>query len=166
MKANTKKLAFLGMCTCISLMLSYIESVIPPIYPAVPGIKIGLPNIMCVFALYRYGAKEAVAISSLRILLSALLFGNPWSLAYSAAGAFLSLVIMMILKKTGIFSATGVSIAGGVSHNAGQIILAAIVLSTKEIGYYMIILAISGTLAGIAVGLISSLMLKYIKIAL
>lgn len=163
MKANTKKLAFLGMCTCISLMLSYIESVIPPIYPAVPGIKIGLPNIMCVFALYRYGAKEAVAISSLRILIS--LFGNPWSLAYSAAGAFLSLIIMMILKKTGIFSATGVSIAGGVSHNAGQIILAAIVLSTKEIGYYMIILTISGTLAGIAVGLISSLMLKYIKIA-
>lgn len=153
------------MCTCISLMLSYIESVIPPIYPAVPGIKIGLPNIMCVFALYRYGAKEALAISSLRILISSLLFGNPWSLAYSAAGAFLSLAIMTILKKTGVFSATGVSIAGGVSHNAGQIILAAIVLSTKEIGYYMIILAISGTLAGIAVGLISSLMLKYIKIA-
>ncbi len=151
------------MCTTLSLMLAYIEAIIPPIYAAIPGIKVGLANIAAVFVLFRCGVKEAAAVSVLRILLAALLFGNPWSLIYSACGAALSLAVMALLKKTNAFSPTGISIAGGISHNAGQTLLAAIVLETGEIAYYMIVLAITGTLAGVAVGIASSLMLKYLK---
>lgn len=163
MGEKTKKTAFLGMCAGASLMLAYIESLIPPIYPSIPGIKIGLANVMNVFVLYRYGAKEAFAVSSLRIIISALLFGNPWSLAYSASGAVLSLLAMLIMKRTDKFSVAGVSISGGVFHNVGQILLAAAVLRTREIGLYMGVLAITGTLAGAAIGLLSALLMKYIK---
>ncbi|MGN1094931.1 MAG: Gx transporter family protein [Eubacteriales bacterium] len=163
MKGTSKKIAFLGMCTAIALVLSYIEAIIPPIYSAVPGIKLGLPNIMIVFVLYKYGAKEAAAVSFLRLAIASLLFGSVMTLAYSAAGAVISLALMIILKKTSKFSTVGVSIAGGVSHNLGQILVAMLLLETREIGYYMIVLAITGTIAGVLIGLCASLLLKYLK---
>lgn len=160
---KTKKLTFLALSACLALIFSYVEAMLPPVYSAVPGIKMGLPNIMIVFVLYKYGWRDACAVSFARLVLSALLFGNPWSLAYSAAGAALSLAVMILLKKTDKFSTVGVSIAGGVCHNAGQILLAMLVLETREIGFYMIVLAITGTVAGVLIGLASALMLKYLK---
>ncbi len=160
---NSRKIAFLGLCTAISLILAYLEALLPPLWAAVPGIKMGLPNIMLIFLLYRFSLKEAAAVSLVRLLAAALLFGNAMTLAYSLAGAVLSLGVMALLKKIDRFSMVGVSLAGGVFHNLGQVLVAMLVLETAEIGYYMIILTLTGTLAGILVGLAGALVLKYLK---
>lgn len=160
---NTKKLAFLGLCTAVTLILAYVEALLPPLWSAVPGIKMGLPNIMILFMLYRFSLKEAAAVSAVRLFAVALLFGNVMTLAYSAAGAVLSLSVMALLKKTDRFSPVGVSLTGGVFHNLGQVLVAMLVLETAQIGYYMIVLTLTGTLAGILVGLAGALVLKYMK---
>lgn len=163
MRNKTKKIAFLGLCTAVTLILAYVEALLPPLWAAVPGIKMGLPNIMILFLLYRCSLKEAAAVSLVRLFAVALLFGNVMTLAYSFAGALLSLAVMVLLKKTDRFSMVGVSIAGGVFHNLGQILVAMLVLETAEIGYYMIILTLTGTLAGILIGIAGYLVLKYLK---
>lgn len=163
MKDKTKKITLLGIFTCFALVLSYIELLIPPIWSAVPGIKIGLPNIIIVFILYKSSFKDAVRISIIRILITAILFGNAYTLIYSLSGAILSLFIMFILKKTNKFSYIGVSISGAVSHNLGQIIAASILMRTKEIFYYMIVLSCTGIIAGIAVGILAIILLKYFE---
>lgn len=160
MKNKTKKIALLGVITSIALVLSYLESILPPIYAAIPGIKVGLPNIVIIFILYKYGLKEAVTVSALRVFIVALLFGNVMTLAYSLAGAMLSIFAMVLLKKLDKFSAVGVSIVGGVAHNLGQILVAVALLNSTLIGYYMIVLTITGTLAGVFVGLAGSLLIK------
>ena len=160
MKNKTKKIAILGVITSIALVLSYLESILPPIYAAIPGIKVGLPNIVIIFILYKYGLKEAVTVSALRVFIVALLFGNVMTLAYSLAGAMLSIFAMVLLKKLDKFSAVGVSIVGGVAHNLGQILVAVALLNSTVIGYYMIVLTITGTLAGVFVGLAGSLLIK------
>lgn len=164
MKNQTKKIAFLGLFTTVALVLSYIEAILPPIYQAIPGIKVGLPNIIIIFMLYRFGLKEAVTVSFVRLVIVALLFGNGMTFIYSLAGAALSLIIMVILKKTNLFSTVGVSIAGGVFHNLGQILVAMFLLDSYQIGYYMIVLAITGTLAGVFVGISGALLLKRTEI--
>ena len=163
MKKKTHKLAFLGLATAIAMALAYVEVLLPPIFTAVPGIKLGLPNIVIIFVLYRMGVLEAAAVSLVRMLAVSLLFGNPMTFAYSLAGAILSLAAMAILKKIDIFSIIGVSVAGGVLHNVGQILLAMIVLGTAELGYYLIILAIAGTVAGVFVGLCGGFAVKRIR---
>ncbi len=160
MNNKTKKIAILGVITSIALVLSYLESILPPIYAAIPGIKVGLPNIVIIFILYKYGLKEAVTVSALRVFIVALLFGNVMTLAYSLAGAMLSIFAMVLLKKLDKFSAVGVSIVGGVAHNLGQILVAVALLNSTLIGYYMIVLTITGTLAGVFVGLAGSLLIK------
>lgn len=156
---KNSKIAAYGLLTALAMILSYIETLVPLSF-AVPGIKMGLPNIAVLFALYRLGFKDAAAISLLRVFLSSLLFGNLFSLVYSAAGAVLSLFVMLFLKKSGKFSVTGVSVAGGVAHNAGQIIVAVFVLETAGLAYYLPVLCISGTVAGICIGLVSGLLIK------
>lgn len=141
------------MCTAIALILAYVESLLPPLYAAVPGIKLGLPNVAIVFVLYCFGVKEAAAVSFVRLTVVSLLFGNPMTFAYSLAGAVLSLAVMAILRKLNFLSTVGVSVAGGVFHNLGQILAAMLLLGTAELGYYMVVLAVTGTVAGIFVGL-------------
>lgn len=160
MRINTKKVTIFSLFTTLALVLSYIESLIPPIFAATPGIKIGLPNIVIIFILYKFSFKNAATVSFLRVFLVALLFGNAVVLLYSLAGAVLSLTVMVILKKINAFSILGVSVAGAVSHNLGQTVVAIILLQTKEIGYYMIPLFISGIVAGVFVGIIGALLLK------
>lgn len=160
MKDATKRIALLGMITSVALVLAYLEAILPPIYAAVPGIKMGLPNIAIVFVLYRFGFKEAATVSAIRLFIVALLFGNFMTLAYSAAGAVLSLCLMAILKKTEKFSCIGVSVAGAVSHNLGQILMAVFLFETVQLGYYMIILTITGSIAGILIGIAGSILLK------
>ena len=164
MKTSTKKIAYLGLCTTVALVFAYVESLLPPLFAAVPGIKIGLPNIAIIFTLYKFGLKEASAVSLVRMVLVASMFGNPTMFLYSLAGAILSMVAMALLKKSGFLSSVGVSVAGGVFHNLGQIILAAIILETAEIGYYMIVLSFAGIISGIFVGICGNLAVKRISI--
>lgn len=161
MKIKTKKLTVLALFSAVAIIFSYIEAILPPIWSAIPGIKVGLSNIVTVTLLYKFSLKEAAIVAFIRIIIIALLFGNVMTLIYSIAGFVLSVTIMAILKRTSLFSTVGVSIAGGVFHNLGQIIVAMILLQTKEIGYYMIVLAITGTVAGILIGIAGNLMLKY-----
>ncbi len=156
MKAS--KVAQYGLLTALALVLSYLESLVPPLW--VPGVKLGLPNLAVVFALYRVGFKDACAISLVRVVLVALLFGNGAALAYSIAGAALSLALMGLLKRTGKFSSVGVSVAGGVAHNAGQILVAMALLETSRLAWYLPVLWISGMIAGVLVGIVSGVLVK------
>ena len=158
-----KKLTLLGLFAALSIVLSFVESLLPPIYAAVPGVKIGLANIVNVFLLYKFSVKDTATVTLVRVLTVALLFGNLMTLSYSIAGAVLSISVMVLLKRTKLFSTVGVSIAGGVAHNLGQILVAIAITSTLEIGYYMIFLCISGVLSGTLIGMLGALVLKYTK---
>lgn len=160
---TTRKIAYLGICTTIALVLAYVESLIPPIFSAVPGIKMGLPNVVIVFVLYKFKARDAIIVSLLRIGIVTLLFGNVMTLAYSVSGAVLSLAGMILLKKLDFLSIIGVSVVGAILHNAGQIIMAMILLSTAEIGYYLIVLAITGAISGVLVGPLGGILVKRLK---
>lgn len=151
MKAS--KVAQYGLIAALALVLSYLESLVPSL--GVPGVKLGLPNIAIVFALYRLGWRDACIISLVRVFLVFLLFGNGAGLAYSIAGAALSLALMTLLKKTGKFSSVGVSVAGGVAHNGGQILVAMALLETSRLAWYLPVLWVSGTIAGVLVGIVS-----------
>lgn len=162
MNNRAKRITFIGITAAAAIILSYVEMLLPPIYSAVPGIKVGLPNIIIVFVLYNRGLKSAAAVSFIRLTVMSLLF-NPSTFVYSLAGAVLSLLVMALLKKSNVFSTVGVSIAGGVMHNLGQILVAMLLLETAEIGYYMFVLAISGTLAGVFIGLAGSFVVNRFK---
>lgn len=157
---TTRKIAFVGLTASLAILLSYVEFLLPPIFAAVPGIKIGLPNVIILYVLYCTGIKYAALVSFTRLCISSLLFGNAMTFAYSAVGAILSLLVMGILKKTDKLSAVGVSVAGGVTHNLGQILVAMVLLDTPQIAYYMIVLAVTGTIAGIFIGLCGALLVK------
>ena len=161
---KTRKLTIMALTTAIALVLSFIESQIPACV-AVPGVKIGLPNIAIVYALYRLGWKEAAVISMTRVVLVSLLFGSAASFLYSFAGAMLSLAGMTLLKKTGKFTEIVVSVAGGVLHNIGQIAMASFILETDVLRYYLPFLLISGILAGVAVGLVSGILIRRIHLS-
>lgn len=160
---NTKKLTAMAITISFALILSYIESRIPA-FVAIPGIKAGLANIAVIFTLYKIGAKEAVVISVIRVLLVSSLFGTPVSLIYSLAGAALSLLTMIVLKKLTPLGEIAVSVCGGVMHNVGQIIAASLMLSTNVVGYYLPFLILSGTIAGIIVGLVSAILIKRVPV--
>ena len=160
---NTKKMTILALSITLALILSYVESLIPPL-AAIPGVKVGLPNIVVVFVLYKLGWKEALGISFLRVILVSMLFGTGASFLYSAAGAILSFTGMILLKKSGLFSHIAVSVAGGVLHNVGQIAMACLILQTDVLRFYLPVLILSGVIAGIAVGILSSLMVSRIRI--
>jgi heptaprenyl diphosphate synthase len=160
---NLKKITTLGILASLAMVLSFVETLLPPVYAAVPGIKIGLANIVNVFLLYKFSVKDTAIVTLIRVLIVSMLFSNVMTLAYSIAGAVLSITVMALLKKTNLFSTVGVSIAGGVAHNLGQIIVAILVTSTIEIGYYMIFLCISGVLSGMLIGIVGALVLKYSK---
>ncbi len=159
---KSRKIAFLGLCTALALILAYVEILIGPLFPSIPGIKMGLPNIVIIFLLYRRGAASAAAVSLLRILLVSMLFGNVVALSYSLAGAALSLLVMIGLRRLNLMSEIGVSVAGGVTHNVGQILMAMLMLETAELGYYLVVLTVTGTVAGILIGLCGSLLIRKI----
>lgn len=157
MKPAARRTAFLGLCTATALIFAYVEALLPPLFPAIPGIKLGLPNIVILFALYRFGWKRAALVSALRLVLQSVLFGNVMAFSYSLSGAFFSLLGMALLKKADFLSIVGVSVAGGVLHNVGQILMAMLLLGTAELGYYLVVLAVTGTVSGILIGLAGGL---------
>ena len=156
---KTKKVATLGLCIALSMVLSFIESQIPPLV-AVPGVKVGLPNLVMVFMLYKIGWKETAIVSLIRVVLVSMVFGSVVSMAYGLVGATLSLIGMILLKKTKLFSTIAVSVAGGVLHNIGQIAVACVVMGTAQIVYYLPVLLISGTIAGVVIGFVAGLLVK------
>lgn len=159
---KTKKVATLGLTIALAMIMSYIEALVPLSF-AVPGIKMGLANIVIIFVLYKIGTKEAILVSLIRVILVSLLFSNAMAMAYSIAGAVLSLSVMWLLKKTDKFSVIGVSVAGGVMHNVGQIIMAVILLGTEQIALYLPVLIITGTATGIVIGIVAGLVINRFK---
>ena len=157
---KTSKITFLGLFTALAMILSFVETLFPPITSAFPGIKMGLPNIAIMFILYRVGWKEATLVSVIRVILVSILFGNVQSMWYSLAGAILSLIVMILMKKFTTFSHPTISVMGGVFHNVGQILVACIVTETAQIAYYLPVLLLSGCASGILVGLAAGLLEK------
>lgn len=160
MKSN--KVAYLGVFTALALILSFVESQIPPLM-AIPGVKLGIPNIAILFILYKVGWKEAALVNVVRVLVVGLLFGSVVSMLYSFSGALLSLLGMILLKKSNLFSCVTVSVIGGILHNVGQIVMACFVTVTSELMYYLPVLIISGTVAGILIGLVAGMLLRRLE---
>lgn len=162
---KTRKITVMALLIALALILSYLESQIPS-FVAIPGVKVGLANIVVVFALYKLGGKEAGLLSLVRVFAVSLLFGSGASFLYSLSGAVLSLVGMLFLKRLNIFSYVAVSVTGGVLHNVGQIGMACLLLGTNVIIYYLPFLILSGTIAGIAVGLASAALIRRLDVKL
>ena len=158
---KTKKITLTAMCIALAMILSYVESQLPSL--GIPGVKMGLANIVVVYCLYRLGWKEAVGVSLLRVLLVSLLFGHAASLMYSAAGAALSLLGMLLLRRIDRLSCVAVSVIGGVLHNIGQILMAWALMGANVV-WYLPVLILSGTVAGVAIGIVSALLVKRIKL--
>ena len=159
MKTNAKYVAFLGVFLAFAVAVSYLERLAPPLIPAFPGIKLGLPNIAVIVLMYIKDYKTAFLLNVLRVVLSGLLFSGPWGMIYGLSGAALSFAVMAALKKTGIFGAVGISAAGGVSHNLGQICVAAIVADSIKMFYYFPVLIVSGVITGALVGYLAALLI-------
>lgn len=163
MRNNTRRLTMLALTVSFALILSFVESRIPA-FVAIPGVKVGLANIAVIFTLYKFGIKEAVAVSLVRVLLVSMLFGSPISMIYSISGAVLSLSVMFILKKLTPVSEVVVSVSGGILHNIGQIGAASVMLGTNVVTYYLPFLLLSGTIAGIVVGVASAVLIKKVDL--
>lgn len=151
---KSKRVSLLAIFVALAMIFSYIEAIIPiPI--AIPGVKLGLANLVVLAPLYVFGSIEALIISVVRILLVGFTFGNLFTMLYSFAGGMLSLFVMIGVKKIKGFSVVGVSICGGVTHNIGQLIVASIVLGTSKIIFYVPVLVISGAITGFLIGLLA-----------
>lgn len=157
-----KRITTAGAFTALALIFSYVEVLIPFNF-GIPGIKLGLANLVVVTGLYFLNWKDVCLISLIRILISGILFGNGVSLIYSFTGGILSFIFMMAAKKTNIFSIAGVSVIGAVFHNIGQIAAASFVMKTMVITYYLPILMISGVATGFLLGIISANVLPILE---
>ena len=160
---NQKKIAYLGLFAAVAIIFGYVESLIP-FFAGIPGIKLGLANLAVLFILEKYTWKEASVISIVRIFVIGFLFGNLFSILYSLAGAALSLTVMTIMKKKSGFSILGISVAGGVSHNVGQLIVAAIIVENTSLLYYTPALLISGVVTGLLIGMLTREVLRRIRL--
>lgn len=154
-----KRTANMGMLVALAFIFSYIESLIP-ISVGIPGIKLGLANMVVIVTLYLMGAGPAFMLSLVRIVLTGFTFGNLAMMMYSLAGGMLSLLVMVIARKTKLFSVTGVSVLGAVFHNVGQIIVAALVVENSSLFYYLPVLLVSGVVFGIIIGVVGSVLIK------
>ncbi len=158
---SAKKTAAAGLMTALALIFSYIEVLIPFNF-GIPGIKLGIANLVVIIALYRMGCRYAFGINIVRVLVAGLLFSGLFGAVYSLAGALMSFAVMVLAKKAEIFSVTGVSMAGGVAHNLGQILVATALVENIRIFVYFPVLIFSGVASGAIIGIISYFMLRRI----
>ena len=149
----------MGLMAALAIIFGYVEMLLP-VFFVVPGMKLGLANLVTVFVLYRYRAKEAAVISLIRIVVIGFLFANLFSILYSLAGAALSLLCMTAARRFSGLSIVGVSILGGVTHNLGQLIVAALVVENGKVFYYFPALLISGLVTGALIGIVTGEILK------
>ena len=157
-----KKVAYMGMLTALAFVFSYLEFLLP-VNVGIPGVKLGLANLVVIVALYTMGIREACTLSLVRIVLTGFTFGNPASMIYSLAGGALSLLVMLGAQKIKLFSVTGVSVLGGVFHNVGQILVAILVVENASLMYYLPVLIFTGTVAGAVIGVVAALLIKHLK---
>ncbi len=162
MRLPARRVAFFSVFLGLALILSYVESQIP-VFGGMPGMKLGLSNLIVVFCLYGITARTAFIINIARILLAGFMFGSPYSLAYSLCGGIASFIIMYLLKKTGIFSIFGISMAGGIFHNLGQLTVAVFLLNNYRIFYYAPVLMMGGCATGFLIGYLADILLKRLK---
>ena len=153
------KISVCAVLTALAMIFSYVEAILPFNF-GIPGVKLGLSNLVVLITLYSIGTPYAFAVNLTRILLSGLLFGGVSAMMYSLAGGMLSFAVMVLLKRTKVFSPIGISMAGGVMHNVGQLTVAALIIENAKIYFYMPVLLISGTVTGILLGIGSVLILK------
>lgn len=153
------KVAYYGVFTALALIFSYVETLIPVNF-GIPGAKLGLANLVVVIVLYKTRWQEALLLSVTRIVLSGFIFGNLFGILYSLAGGLLSFAVMAGLKRRDSFSVIGVSMAGGVTHNIGQLVVAMIVVNTYQAGYYLPVLMLAGLATGALIGVISREVLR------
>lgn len=153
------RVAYFGVFTALALIFSYVETLIPISF-GIPGVKLGLANLIIVIALYKLPLREVYLLSVTRVVLAGFIFGNYFSILYSLAGGLLSLTVMAALKKQDGFSVMGISVAGGVFHNIGQILIAMAVVETFSVSYYIPVLLVSGVVTGLIIGIIAGQMLK------
>ena len=163
-KTSTRRLTFLALTISFAMILSFVESRIPT-FTAIPGIKVGLANVAVIFTLYKFGVGEALTVSLVRVVLVSMLFGNPQSFWFSLSGAVLSLSAMILLKKLVRAPEVVVSVSGGVMHNIGQIAAASVIMGTNVVIYYLPFLMLSGTIAGVVVGIASATLIKKVDIS-
>lgn len=158
----SKRVAKCGLLIALAMVFSYVEVLIPFNF-GIPGIKLGLANLIVVVGFYSMKTTDVIAVSLVRIFLSGLLFGNLMSILYSLSGGILSIIVMLLLKRLHRFSIVGVSIAGGVFHNIGQIIVAMLILENFAVAVYLPPLLIAGTITGMLIGILAMRMLLVIK---
>lgn len=158
-RSLSRLVTYSAVLAALGLIFSYIEVLIP-FNMGIPGVKLGIANLVVIVALYALGNKYAFAINMIRVVVAGLLFTGLFGMLYSLAGAILSFAGMAALKKTGLFSVTGVSLCGGVLHNLGQIIVAAVVISNVKVFAYFPVLIISGVISGAIIGIIAWLILR------
>lgn len=163
---NSKKtgawVATYGMLIGLAFIFSYLEAIIPIPIP-IPGVKLGLANLVTIVGLYTVGVRGTVAVSLVRIVLVGFTFGNASSMIYSLAGGTLSLILMILARKLNWFSQVGVSILGGIGHNIGQLSIAAVVVQTSGVFYYLPFLMTAGVVAGAVIGLLGGLVTERIR---
>ena len=157
-----KKIPYYGLFAALAILMGYVEMMFPMPIP-IPGVKLGLANVVVIIMMYFMDVKGAFFISLIRVFLSGLLFAGFAGLLYSLAGAMLSFAVMALLKKTGKFSIIGVSLAGGVFHNVGQVTVAAMVVENVKMAYYLPFLLVSGVVTGILIGNVAKTALGYLK---
>ena len=158
---KTGRAALCGMLIALAFLFSYVETLIP-ISLGIPGVKLGLANLVTIVGLYLVGLPQLILISLVRIGLAGLTFGNGFSMIYSLAGGALSLLFMLLARKTGWFSQAGVSVAGGVGHNVGQLVIAALVVENGAVFYYLPFLLAAGSAAGAVIGMLGGIVTKRI----
>ena len=156
-----KNIALFGMMVALAFTFSYLESLIPFNF-GIPGVKLGLANIVVVIALYTMKPRDAFFIAIVRVFLAGLTFGNAYSIAYSLCGSVLSFTVMYLVKKTKL-SIIGVSMLGGICHNIGQIIVAAIIMKTIRIAYYLPVLLVAGLVTGMLLGIVARLTVNKVE---
>lgn len=153
------KVALSAMMSALALIFSYVEAIIPFSF-GIPGIKLGIANLVILASLYVLGGRHTLVINVLRILIAGLLFNGFFGAMYSLAGGILSFFVMLLLKKTGLFSPIGVSMAGGVAHNLGQLLVAAAIVENMKLFFYFPVLLFSGMASGILIGILTHLILR------
>jgi len=151
---RVRKLAFSAMFAALALIFSYVEVLIPVPVP-IPGVKLGIANLVILIAIYRLGFRYAFTINCVRIVASGLLFSGVFGMIYSFAGGILSIIIMYLLYRTKLFSMVGVSMAGGVAHNLGQLATACLIVSNIKLMSYFAVLLFSGLISGILIGILA-----------
>ena len=160
-KSSAQKVALYGVLIALAMVLSYVDMLIPlPV--GIPGVKPGLANLVVFLALYTMTAREALLISMVRILLVSITFGNGSAFLYSMAGGILSFLVMCIFKKKDFLLPAGVSIAGGIAHNVGQLLMAAVILENGAVFTYFPVLLAAGCITGGIIGFLGEQIRKRI----